>query len=176
MSLTAPARVDVTQSVALETIVELLRDRLGLNESQVFEVEDSQEPPPLPPGGDAFYTVAADEGTFPEGEQVPGNATEDGSFTVSCYTRIQLDQTGHAKQLLHANRRGLLKLKQNVLWALVGTDPVTTDGTAFVRETLACIRSSRPTTYMHQNGGLKLGLVQLTFSLSMDWDLTEKEE
>jgi hypothetical protein len=184
LSLTAPQRVDITQSVALETIVALLQARLGLTEATCFEVESADDIPPLPPGGDYWLTIAADEGTFPPEEQTPGNPltgtpgnlTEQGGFIVSGFTRIQLDQTGHAKKLHHDTRRGLLTIKHRILSALIGIDPVTSENLAFVRQTLYVTRASRPSVWKHPDSGLTIGMIQLFFGLDWDWSLTTAPE
>ena len=182
--MTAPLRRDVTQSVALETIVALLRARLDLNDSQCFTVDDPEAAPPIPPGGGFFLTVAADAGHYPEGEQNPGNTalgipsnlTEEGGFIVTAFNRVQLDQTGHAQQKLNAPRRGILKVKQNILWALIGQDPTTADNFTFLRETLSVLRSTQPTTVKHPDGGLTFSTIALSFVCDFDWSISEREE
>lgn len=173
------SRIDITQSDAIDAVLGVLRARLGLSETNCFEVESADEPPPLPPGGNFFLTVAADEGQFVPDEQVPGdpttgtpgNITEEGAFIVSGFTRIQLDATGHARKLLHDEKRGLLFIKGKILSALVGIDLQTDEGQTFLRQTLYAIRATRPSAWKHPDSGISLGMIQLTFGLDMDWSL-----
>ena len=175
MSFTTPLRKDVTQSVAMESIVAILQTALNLNDSQCFEVEAEDVEPDIPVGGKFWLTVAGDEGRFPQEEQAAGNITESGGFIVTIWTRIQLDRTGHAKILLHDTQRGILEIKRQVLAALVGQDPVTDQGFTFVRQQIFAIRATKPSTWKDK-GGLGIAKMQIAFGLEFDWGLTADTE
>lgn len=165
------ARIDVTQDDALLSILTRLRTYMGLDDRNCYEVEDANDIPRIPIGGDFWLTVAAGDGEFETGEQDYSSTTERSTFIVTIYTRIQTDSTDHAEQRIHDPDRGLIPLKRRVLQALVGHDPVTSEGDAFVRHLIHAIRATRPTTGNHESSGVALGQLQITFGLIFDWDL-----
>ena len=103
----------MTQQEVVAAIILQLRTSLGLGASQVFEVVDPMAPPSIPPGGDFFVTVAVSHGTFAASEQMPGNITEEGTVTVTGYTRIKLDQVPDTN-LLQDAARGLFFIKKKI--------------------------------------------------------------
>ncbi len=167
-------RVDVTQDVVLDRFVERLRSALKLNERQCYEALDSQSPPSIPIGGEYFLTVAPGDGDFIDGEQAVGNVTEDWAVTVTIYSRVQLDQTDHDKETLSVAGRGLLRLKKDVLKALVGHDLAEEDDDTFLRQTLYAIRATRPELVSKGGAtqGMALAVMRIDFGVSFDWDLT----
>lgn len=168
------ARVDVTQEVVLDRIIERLRSQLALNDRQCYETLDPNSPPAVPTGGEYFLTVAPGDGEFPDGEQAAENITEDWSVTVTAFSRIHLDQTDHDKEVLRNASRGLLAVKKKVLAALVGHDLAEQDTDTFLRQLLYISRCGRPELVSRDgaNRGIALATLQLDFGVSFDWDLT----
>lgn len=164
-------RSDVTQSAALLAIVDYLGSALGLNERQCYPVAREEDLPSLPPGGDFFLTVALGDSRFVEGEQTPGNISEESSVTISIYTRIRLDSTGHDRYMLLDDARGLLAIRNRVLAVLVGQDLTDSLGRPFLRQLLFAQSASRPELLEAPNKGGLLGVQRLTFGMHFDVDL-----
>ncbi len=166
-------RIDVEQSIVLERVVAQLRSALNLGERQVYETLDQNYLPRIPKGGDFFLAISAGPGTFPEGEQIPENITEDWSVFVTGYTRIQLDSTDHAEKILRDTSRGLLTIKRKILAALVGQDLTTEEGDTFLRQTLFAKSCTQPEVKEPPDSKLTMqfGIITLEFGVSFDWDL-----
>lgn len=174
-------RIDVDQSVVLERIVDRLRSALDLTERQCFIALSPQHLPKMPKGGEYFVAVSGGGGQFVEGEQVPGNITEQWSVYVTAYSRIQLDSTDHADSLLMDDGRGLLKMKKRILAALVGQDlTVDTEESSgsseiaptFLRQLLFARSATEPGAAELNPGNLQIGVITLEFGVEFDWDLT----
>jgi len=125
----------------------------------------------VPIAGDWWCTVAAGDGQFVEGNQEPGQCSEESEVIVTAYTRIMTDRTDHAENLLHDPQRGCLFMKRKLLSALVGKDLQTSTGDFFLRQWLWAARSSRPKAGNHSETGELIGSIQLTFRIEFDWDL-----
>lgn len=165
------ARVDVQQDEVLERFVARLRDQLNLGPSHCFIVSDPALRVPPPVGGEYFVTVAGGAGQFDDGMQDGGGAEqlmETWTVTVTVYTRVKLDQSGHDDKLLVDTNRGLLRLKRPVLKALVGHDLVTEDGdNNFLRRFLYAISCGHP----QYDAGKAIGWLSIDFGVAWDWDL-----
>lgn len=164
------ARSDITQTDVLTAIVLQLRSSLALNDRQCFETLEPLEPPVIPKGGEFFVSVAPGEGVFVDGEQAPGNCTEEWSIIVTAYTRIRLDSTDHEKSLLQDASRGLLILKAKILAALVGGDP-TSGGEPFMRDLIFAQQAERP-RHGAMGKSRDIGSISIYFGVNFDWDLT----
>ena len=174
-------RSDVSQIDVLEAIVTRLQEVLVLNDRQCYPVARAQDVPGMPPGGDYWLTVAPGGGSFEPGEQVPavpvsasgpglpGNVTEDTTATVSIYTRVKLDSTGHDRFLLLDEARGLLSIKRLVLGALVGHDLLNPDGNPFLRNLLYAESCTAPDLVTIGEGSLPCGRLAITFGITFDW-------
>lgn len=162
------ARVDVTEVDVVTAILARLRSQLKLNERQCWFCLDPLAVE-LPPGGDYYLTVAPGDGSFPDGEQVAGNITEDWSVDVTIYSRMRLDSTDHDDKLILDNSRGLFSLKKKVLAALVGHDLATVeDANTFLRQYLHALNAGRP----NYDNSKAVGWLTITFGVSFDWELT----
>lgn len=166
------ARIDVDQTTVLEALISRLKDRLQLSDSHCYETVNPLDPGPAPPGGDFFVTVSTGDGSFDEDMQIGGGEDqlrEECEVTVTGYSRIKLDRTGHDKKLLHDEIRGLLKaIKGKILKALVGQDLQDDDDNYFLRDHIRARRSSQP-DHDREKG---IGWISLTFVVSWDWDLS----
>ncbi|WP_321376943.1 hypothetical protein [Trichococcus shcherbakoviae] len=164
------SRIDIDQSTVLERVVAQLRSALNLGERQVYETLDTNYLPRIPTGGAFFLAVSAADSTFPEGEQTPGNLTEDWGVFVTAYTRIKLDSTDRDEKTLRDASRGLLSIKRKILAALVGQDLTTEDGDTFLRQTLFARSCGRPEAKEMPNK-VPIGVITLEFGVSFDWDV-----
>lgn len=165
------SRVDVQQSIVLERIIARLRSALKLNDRQVYETLSEDFLPRIPVGGEYFVAVSLADGVFPEEEQVPGNITEDSGVSVTAYTRIKLDSTDHAEEILRNARRGLLPIKRKILAALVGQDLMTEEGDTFLRQVLFARSCTRPQVKEMPDNRATIGVITIDFGVSFDWDL-----
>lgn len=165
-------RFDVEEVAVLQSILARLQMSLGLNDRQCYLVARPQDVPSLPIGGDYFATVATGDGTFPDGEQCPPNCMEETEVTVSIYTRIKTDSTGHDGYLLIDDARGLISIKKKVLKALVGQDLADADGAKFLRQFMHARRATAPELVAVGKSDIPCGRLQITFGVSFDWDLT----
>jgi hypothetical protein len=123
----------------------------------------------MPPGGEYWLTVAMGAGQFVPEEQDDGNVTEDTEITVSIYTRIRTDSTGHDEDLLLDASRGLFPLKQHVMYTLVGEDLQNSSGDTYLRQLMHVRRSEGPDIVMIGTEGVQCGVLRLTFGVSFDW-------
>jgi len=160
------SRADVTQTDVLTAIATKLRSELNLTDRTCFV---SLEPYPIaiPKGGDYFVTVAPGDGVFVEGEQYPGNCTEEWTIIVTAFSRMMLDSTDHDLKVLQETTRGLLILKAKLLEVLVGADP-TSGGNTFVRNLIFAQRAERPAAGQDNI----LAWISLDFGVHFDWNLT----
>ena len=161
------ARSDVTQTDVLTAIVARVRSSLNLDERQCFESLEPLAPPVIPKGGTYFVTIAPGEGIFIDGEQAPGNCTEEWTIIVTAYARVRLDSTDHDHKLLQEASRGLLVLKAKLLQALVGQDP-TSGGDPFVRDLVFAQRAERP-GHDDKKG---VAWISVFFGVHFDWELS----
>jgi len=161
------ARLDIQQDEVIERIVARLLAYLELGTRQVFETLEPLAPPTIPKGGPYFVTVSPGEGDFIEGEQAPGNITEEWYVTVTAYSRIRLDSTDHDQKLLRDASRGLLILKKKLLAALVGQDITDTGGDTFLRQLLFAKRAERP----RHDRDKGIAWISVTFGVHFDWEL-----
>lgn len=165
------ARIDTTQIDVLNAILLRLRNQLTLDDRTCFAVARPQDAPNIFPGGNYFLTVAFGDGTFNEEEQVTVNCMEATDFTITAYTRIKTDSTGHDMFLLTDSARGLLSIKKLILKALVGQDLQDDDGFVFLRELIKAIHASSPDIVNLPSSGTQAGTIQLIFRCSFDWKL-----
>jgi hypothetical protein len=164
-------RVDVVQCDVLDAVVWRLRTALSLTDRTAYVVARAQDVPLLPVGGDYFLTVAPGDGTFAPEEQAPGNITEDSEVTVSVYTRIKVDSTGHDDALLLDDARGLLAIKKLILGALCGQDLVDEDGNTFLRQWIFAKHCEAPDIVTAGRDGVACGIIRLVFGVNFDWSL-----
>src|ERR1700724_3528949 len=101
-----PARVNVTGTQVLASVVALLRAKLDFDESTCYEVNNADDVPGVPIAGDWWCTVAAGDGQFERGNQDPSQLSEETEVIVTAYTRIMTDRTDHAENLLQDPERG----------------------------------------------------------------------
>jgi hypothetical protein len=160
------SRVDVEQSVVIDRILSRLRSALSLNDRQCYQVINPLDP--ALPSGDFFVTVSPGAGSFPSGEQIPTNVTEEGSIVVTVYVRMRLDSAGHDDYALSDSQRGLYACKRKVMTALVGQDLQNLDGNTFLRQYLHILSNGRPDVD-RKNG---IAWWSFVFGTSWDWDLT----
>ena len=165
------ARIDAGQIDVLNAVVSRLQEVLDLTDRQCYPVAREQDVPSIPVGGDYWLTVAPGDGTFEPEEQVEGNITENAEITVTAYTRIKTDSTGHDRYLLMDNARGLLSIKKNILAALCGHDLATTGGDVFLRQWLHAKRASAPDLASAGRDGNVFGVIRVTFGVIFDWRL-----
>lgn len=167
-------RIDVTQDVVLERIVDRLRSQLDLSDERCYDTLDPNSPPLVPPGGEYFIIVSPGTGRFVEGEQAPPNVTEEWTITVTLYVRVHLDRTGRDAEVLRNAGRGLFGVKWLVLRALVGHDLATDDEDTFLRQLCYATGTAAPEVVegRREMGALFLYRLQLEFAIEFDWDLT----
>lgn len=168
------SRIDAEQSDVLDAVVTRLQTALVLGGRQCFPVARPQDVPTIPPGGDFFVTVAVGDGLFVDQEQAEGNLTEDTDVVVSAYTRIKTDSTGHDKQLLMEEARGLLRIKRRLLAALSGQDLTTDGGDTFLRQTCHARRAAAPDLVAVGREGILCGVIRVVFGVPFDWTFTEE--
>jgi hypothetical protein len=164
------AREDITQEEVLGQVVEHLRAALHLGPTQCVEAIEPSAPPGIARGGEFWVTVSPNEGQFPEGEQAPGNITEEWGVTVTAYSRIRLDPTDTDEKLLRDAARGLLEAKRRILAAMVGQDLQSdrTPPTAFLRNLVYASYCSRP----QYDDAKNVGWISVDFGIHFDWDLS----
>lgn len=162
-------RIDIDQATVLKLIGKALRAALNLNDRQVYETLSPDYLPRIPKGGDYFVAISPLDGAFHEGEQVPGNLTEEWGVAVTAYTRIKLDSTDHDEHLLRDASRGLLVLKGKILAALVGQDPATEEGDTFLRQLLFARSCRQPAVGELPETKTSIGLVTIEFGVNFDW-------
>jgi hypothetical protein len=165
-------RIDIEEVAIWEAILLRLQTQLVLNARQCYLVADPNYVPSLPVGGDYFVTVAGGEGNFIEGEQIPSNCTEETVVTVSAYTRIKTDSTGHDGYLLLDDVRGLKAIKKKILAALVGQDAEDSNGANFLRQLIYAKTATSGEVVTAGKTEALCGRIQITFGLMFDWDLT----
>jgi hypothetical protein len=170
------ARVDIEQGDLLERIATLLRRGLRLDKRSCF-LTISPLSVAIPPGGDFFVSVSPGEGSFQTEDQHEEQCTEFTTVTVTGYTRIRVDSTGHDDKLLLEAARGLLRLKGRILKVLVGKDPSVSDKPTAaeedqaVRQLLFAIRAHRP----EYDEKRQIGWLSIDFGVDFDWDLSDDE-
>jgi hypothetical protein len=174
------ARVDVDQTQVLDSFMELLRLELPLTDRTCYITLDPPGQLAFIPASDWWITVSPGEGVFVDGEQSPGNITEDFSVTVTIYSRIRLDQAGRDTSLVLDGVRGLYPLKQRVLAATVGRELRLTwkdedVASTFLRAFLNVVHATAPQVAVSKHDGhLSIAYMALTYRLPFDWDLTVK--
>jgi hypothetical protein len=122
------------------------------------------------PGGSYWLTVTIGDGSFPLEEQFPEQLREDTTFTVTGFTRVQLDEKGRDHKLLKDDQRGLLRIKRRML-SIVGQQLTLDDGTPIGADRVYAVRASKPEAV--SNATTNLGTISVTFGLAYDWDLPE---
>ena len=167
------ARVDITQDIVLERIVERLRSELDLSEQRCYETLDPDSPPVVPPGGEYFLTVSPGQGRFVEGEQVAENLTEEWSVVVATFIRIHLDQPGRDTEVLRRAGRGAFAVKKLLLAALAGHDLTDTNGQTFLRNLLYATTTEAPHVIegQRESGPLTLCQMKIEFGVDFDWSV-----
>ena len=165
------ARVDIEQIEVVGAIVLRLQTALTLSDRQVYPVARARDVPLIPVGGDYFLTVATGDGTFVPEEQVAGNITEDSDVTVSVYTRIRSDSTGHDAYLLLDDARGLFAVKKLILGALCGQDLIDESGSTFLRQLIFAKHCEAPDIVTAGRDGVACGVIRLTFGVNYDWSI-----
>jgi hypothetical protein len=163
-------RWDTLQATVFDSFLKKLRTSLSLSTSQCYPTLDPSQPV-IPPGGDYWLSVAPGDSTFPPGEQVPTNITEEWSLIVTIYNRMRLDPAGRDTALLTDPTRGLWALKRQVMAALVGEDLVDVGGAAFLRQLVFITRASRGEIIQQDAKGIAVATMHLEFGVSFDWDL-----
>ena len=166
------SRNDVEQAAVSTSILARLRTALDLNERQVYETVSADYLPKIPKGGEFFVALSWLDGDFIDGEQTPGNLTEETGIAVTAYTRIRLDSTDHDEALLRDATRGLFILKKQILAALSGFDLHTDSGDSFLRQLLYARRCNAPASGEITDGKVSIGLITLEFGVAFDWSLT----
>lgn len=165
------ARVDTTPDDVIQSIVLLLREKLGLSEFTCYDVLDP-EYVEIPNGGGWFVTVAPGEGDFEPALQVGGGQNEVSeamAVIVTFYLQIQLDPTNVSKEVLRGHGKSLFKIKRAVLKALCGVDLQDPEENTFLRQLIPVRHSSRPAYDITQ----QLAHMSLTFTAEFDWDLSD---
>lgn len=173
-------RADVDQSDVLTAVVSYLRTQLTLNETRCYEVIDPNEEPPFPISGDYWLQIALGSGQFDDSLMtgaVREQLCEWMTITVGMYTRVYLDQTGHAREMLIKAGRGIVRIKRMVLNAFAGAD-LTVGGSTFGRELWRptfCTEAHHVATSGVEGaanaGGIEMLRMLLTFRCGFDWDL-----
>lgn len=123
MTATA-ARLHTTEDDVLTLIVNHLRSKLGLSESNCQETV-APNVKMTPPGGDYWLGVCADGSEFDSDAQYGGGRNtlwEQLDIVVTAYSRVKLDRMNTDKGLIHDAKRGLVIIKQKILSAMVMAD------------------------------------------------------
>ena len=166
------ARVDYTSHGAMALLLSHLRRQLDLNETTCFETLFPDAPPRLPAGGGLQVTVAPVGGIFDVELQIGGGAgqlMESETWTVTIYSRLNLDRAHHDEQLLRHAIKGLWPLKQKLLKAIIGVDlTINDDDDTFLRQLLYVTRSGAP----KYDPDKHVGWLSVDVAIDFDWDLS----
>ena len=169
------ARIDVTEADVLLALLTRLRLQLSLDENACFETLDPLDLSVLP-SGDFFVSVMQGGGTFEEGMQIGGGASqlmEEARFVITYYTRIKLDRGDRAEHILRHAGRGISAAKRAVLKAITAFDLTVASGagagSTFLRQLTTIVSASAPAF----DKPLALAYAQLDLKLPFDWDLTD---
>jgi hypothetical protein len=177
-------RIDIDQATVLQAVIDRLQAALKLSDRQCYPTARPQDVPAVPIGGDYFVTVSPGGGTFDLEEQVPGvaateltaaiagNVTESSDVTVTAYSRIKTDSTGHDRDMLMDATRGLLPIKKAILSAMCGQDLEDADGNTFLRQLIYAQGCSAPDIVQLPGSEATYGRLSIMFGVSWDWDLT----
>ncbi len=169
-------RIDVTQADVLQAILGHYRSTLLLDDARAFLVADPMQVS-IPRGGDWWLTIAAGDGVFDQAMMTGGvieQCTEDSVFTVSGHVRLHLDDTDNDSQLLLHATQGLMPLKHTILKTIASVD-LQVGGNEFARELITPRHATAPMVVApagEEDGGLRMGLISVTFGLMFDWDLS----
>jgi hypothetical protein len=161
---------DCDQSDILEAVERFYTRVLKLPKDSLFPSQQPMAPPVGLPGGSYWLTVTIGDGSFPLEEQFPEQLREDTTFTVTGFTRVQLDEKGRDHKLLKDDQRGLLRIKRRML-SIVGQQLTLDDGTPIGADRVYAVRASKPEAV--SNATTNLGTISVTFGLAYDWDLPE---
>jgi hypothetical protein len=164
-------RIDVTQTVVLDSLLTRLRSQLGLNERQCYPTLDPQENV-APPGGDYWLTVAPGSSQYPPGEQTTDHLNDVWTVIVTIHSRMRMDPAGHAQEQLLNAVRGLWVIKGKVLKALIGQDLQDPTGNEFLRERLYIVRGTPGEAREDDRKGWCQAFMHLEFGVPFDWNLT----
>lgn len=163
---------DGDQGDILDAIVLRLRSQLDLGEKNCYEAGENPEIA-IPTGGDFWLVVEQGGGHFNEIEdQHLHQCCESSDVIVTIYSRIKTDRTNSDANLLKDEKRGLLKIKNRVLRALVGHALILVDDTAPLRNPIYAKNAGAPGGGTLANSQIKLGKLALTFGVDFDHDLT----
>ena len=132
---------------------------------------------PYQPVGDLMVVVTPLGGTFPEKFQAGGGknqCTEESSVFVTIFSRCRSDRAGRDIDSLADRARGVLRLQQRILAALVMADPqVPTPGQSgtdsVLRDLMMARQSSNPE---HATPDKDWVQYATEFSTSFDWQLS----
>jgi hypothetical protein len=84
---------------------------------------------------------------------------------------LALDSTDHDEKVLRDAGRGLLRVKELVLKALVGFDLTDTAGNTLLRDLLWCQSAGRPQRAVF-NGNEQIAMLATVWGTTYDWELT----
>ncbi len=168
-----------TEDAVLEAIVARLRSRITefRNENTCFVSLDPE--PEEEQRQNIFATVSPADGAHYDQAQFIG-AGNDGvreisGFTVTVFSGMKLDRPDEQRQLLLHEQRGLLKLKRDILRALLRNDdgsgwmPTNSSGASLLTDFIAPVSAGFP----RASASGKYGMLSVTFSANWVWDLSE---
>jgi len=161
-------RTTTTQDAVLLAIVDRLRAKLSLSESECFLSVHPEGQPTV--NHNLWMTVSPEDGQIDGSAFVGGGAAtlfEETFAVITIFSAMRLDRPEHSVSFLTEEARGVLVAKRKVLKALAGFDPTNTDGDMILNEPLIPTSCPRPL-----NDRQRIGDVQLWFSLSYCWDVS----
>ena len=156
------------QLTAFANLVTGLQSALGLTASRCFEVAKAGDIPTIPPGNDTFCTVSWGDSTWTQGEQFVSQLTEDPAITVTLYTRLKSDQSGHDTFVLRDLKAGLFPFRDAVIRALVQKTLCTS-----ARETIKVRLSTGGEIIKNTRDGTFMGMMHIQFAAPYDVDILD---
>jgi hypothetical protein len=159
---------DAIQFTIFGNLIAGLQSVLNLTPARCFEVARPQDLPTIPPGNDWFLTICWGDSNWPPGEQIPGNVTEEPDISVTIYTRLKTDQSGHDMYLLRDEKAGLFAIRNMVINALLNKRLC-----ASARETIKVRNSTSGEVIKNTRDGTFMGMMRVTFAAPYDIDIPD---
>lgn len=170
MTFTTPG-VPTNQWTVLEAFRDRLIDQLALTESTCI-VSEEHDPPAQGARHNLLLLISPGGGRY-GGEQDGGGGhtlIERSDVTITVYSRMRLDRTGHSHSLTTNPDRGLLIWKKKILRALVlDWMPTDADGNYLLTDFPQALDACKP--YQVQDGCWALDVV---ISADFLWDLSDE--
>lgn len=165
------ARIKASQEAVFKNIiVRLIAQVDKFNAASCFISIDAD--PDMSADMNLWATVTLMDGNFGDGEFVGGAENtlfEFTGFSVNIFSRVMLDETNRAAEILTNSTLGLLDMKKQVLKALTGYDPIIdTNDNVNLANRVQPLNSPRP----EYDKKKKRGVLTIHFGTDIDWDLT----